>query len=424
MADQTRNVFVLGLDDRNLALMQNLPNASSLRFHRLLTREELMYIEAPVGELLDRARDELNSFDSTIDAIVGYWDFPVSSMVPVLCREYGLPGPSLEAVLKCEHKYWSRIEQRKVALSFPPFELVSLENDPEPPRLNYPYWLKPVKSYSSAFAYKISSAEQFHQAAQEIRTGMEYIGEAFDHFLDQAEVPAEVAAAGGSACLAEEQVSGQQITAEGYSYRGRPHVYGIIDSICYPDTPSFLRYQYPTQLPGEIVQRVTDVSCRVIKQIGLDNSAFNIEFFWDGERDRINILEINPRISQSHAPLFTYVDGCPTTTAWCGWRSEKTRTCRGSEVSTAALRSGSGVLFPTVSPNACPAPRTCSGCRKKCPARWWTSSPSGTGGCPNCPRRTATATSSPPSTWALPTRSSCGPSTRNAVSCCRSRSSR
>ncbi|KEI44994.1 ATP-grasp domain-containing protein [Saccharopolyspora rectivirgula] len=311
MADQTRNVFVLGLDDRNLALMQNLPNASSLRFHRLLTREELMYVEAPVGELLDRARDELNSFDSTIDAIVGYWDFPVSSMVPVLCREYGLPGPSLEAVLKCEHKYWSRIEQRKVALSFPPFELVSLENDPEPPRLNYPYWLKPVKSYSSAFAYKISSAEQFHQAAQEIRTGMEYIGEAFDHFLDQAEVPAEVAAAGGSACLAEEQVSGQQITAEGYSYRGRPHVYGIIDSICYPDTPSFLRYQYPTQLPGEIVQRVTDVSCRVIKQIGLDNSAFNIEFFWDGERDRINILEINPRISQSHAPLFTYVDGVP-----------------------------------------------------------------------------------------------------------------
>ncbi|MFS8641058.1 MAG: hypothetical protein LOD90_09710, partial [Symbiobacteriaceae bacterium] len=100
MADQTRNVFVLGLDDRNLALMQNLPNASSLRFHRLLTREELMYVEAPVGELLDRARDELNSFDSTIDAIVGYWDFPVSSMVPVLCREYGLPGPSLEAVLK------------------------------------------------------------------------------------------------------------------------------------------------------------------------------------------------------------------------------------------------------------------------------------------------------------------------------------
>jgi len=311
VADQTRNVFVLGLDDRNLALMQNLPNASSLRFHRLLTREELMYVEAPVGELLDRARDELNSFDSTIDAIVGYWDFPVSSMVPVLCREYGLPGPSLEAVLKCEHKYWSRIEQRKVALSFPPFELVSLENDPEPPRLNYPYWLKPVKSYSSAFAYKISSAEQFHQAAQEIRTGMEYIGEAFDHFLDQAEVPAEVAAAGGSACLAEEQVSGQQITAEGYSYRGRPHVYGIIDSICYPDTPSFLRYQYPTQLPGEIVQRVTDVSCRVIKQIGLDNSAFNIEFFWDGERDRINILEINPRISQSRAPLFTYVDGVP-----------------------------------------------------------------------------------------------------------------
>ena len=57
--------------------------------------------------------------------------------------------------------------------------------------------------------------------------------------------------------------------------------------------------------------RMVDISCRVMHQIGLDDSTFNIEYFWDSERDSLNIVEINPRLSQSHAPLFEYVDGVP-----------------------------------------------------------------------------------------------------------------
>lgn len=35
-----------------------------------------------------------------------------------------------------------------------------------------------------------------------------------------------------------------------------------------------------------------------------------MEMYWDEDADQIWLLEINPRISKSHAPLFYMVDGC------------------------------------------------------------------------------------------------------------------
>jgi len=48
----------------------------------------------------------------------------------------------------------------------------------------------------------------------------------------------------------------------------------------------------------------------VIRQVGYDDAPFNIEFYWEEDSDRIWLLEINCRISKSHAPLFQMVDGC------------------------------------------------------------------------------------------------------------------
>lgn len=64
-------------------------------------------------------------------------------------------------------------------------------------------------------------------------------------------------------------------------------------------------------MPREVIERIAGVSERVISHIGLDNSTFNIEYFWDPERRDLNLLEINPRHSQSHAKLFQLVDGLP-----------------------------------------------------------------------------------------------------------------
>ncbi|WP_308283017.1 ATP-grasp domain-containing protein [Pseudonocardia nigra] len=309
------NVFVLGLDDANLEALREVPRADEYRFHPLLSIAELQHGEIPIVELLDKAQAQLEAFaadEGRIDAIVGFWDFPVSSMVPILCRRFGLPGADLEAIVKCEHKYWSRLEQRKAIDALPRFAVVDLEGDPKPPAdLRYPMWLKPVKGFSSELAFQLEDDDQFASAAAEIREGIGRVGGPFQWVLDQLDLPPEIADVSGTSCLAEEALTGNQVATEGYVHNGRIEVYGVLDSLTYPGSSVFLRHQYPSQLPAEVTQRLRELSERVIAQIGLDNATFSIEFFHDPATGDINLLEINPRHSQSHAMLFADVDGAP-----------------------------------------------------------------------------------------------------------------
>ena len=305
-----RNIFVLGLDEVNLATLDDLPGADRYQFHQLLTVQEMQHgDDIPLQQLLDKAVRQLEDFDGQVDAIVGYWDFPVSSMVPILSQRLGLRSASLESVVKCEHKYWSRTEQQKVIDEHPRFTLVELEGEPDLPDLPLPFWLKPVKSFSSALAFRVDDEKGFRRALDEIRAGIDRVGTPFDLVLDHLDLPPEIAEAGGRACMAEETIGGQQVTVEGYSLDGHVTVYGAIDSLCYPETTSFLRFQYPSRLPDTVLERMAEVSRKVVLQLGLDAATFNIEFFWDPDTDAISLLEVNPRHSQSHAHLFADVDG-------------------------------------------------------------------------------------------------------------------
>jgi hypothetical protein len=306
-----RNVFVLGLDDLNLSSLLALPDAGRYRFHQLLTIEELQQgHEIPLRELLDKATVQLEAFDGPIDAIVGYWDFPISSMVPLLCRRFGLASPSLESVVKCEHKYWARVEQQKVIDELPRFTAVDPYDDESVERidLRYPYWLKPVKAFSSALAHRIEGPEDVGPAIEAIRKKGARVGKPFDWVLHQVDLPPEIDEIGGDACIAEEDVSGRQFTVEGYS-NGGVVAHGVVDSILLDDVPSFERFQYPSLLPEHVQERATDISRRVMRQFGFEGACFNVEFFWQEDSDALYLLEVNPRHSQSHAKLFEYVDG-------------------------------------------------------------------------------------------------------------------
>ncbi|MGH4010121.1 MAG: ATP-grasp domain-containing protein, partial [Pseudonocardiaceae bacterium] len=95
------NVFVLGLDEHNERLLRDMPDAKQYRFYPLLSIEELFGDQIPLVDLLDKAARQLKDFEGSVAAIIGFWDFPVSSMVPILCQRLGgLCCASLEAVVK------------------------------------------------------------------------------------------------------------------------------------------------------------------------------------------------------------------------------------------------------------------------------------------------------------------------------------
>jgi hypothetical protein len=308
---EDKNIFVIGLDEGNEEVLRRIPGADRYRFHPLLSVEELQHGEIPVVDLMEKAQVQLDAFDGSIDAIVSYWDFPSSTMVAMLCDKYGLPGVPLEAVLKCEHKYWSRLEQAKVIDDIPSFGIVDLDDeDPGPPEsVSYPMWLKPVKSFGSELAFHVGDEDEFGKAVAEIRAGIDRVGKPFEYILGKVRLPAEIADIGGAACLAEGALTGVQAAAEGYVHNGRVIVYGVLDSINYPDTPCFLRHQYPSQLSDDAVRRMKEISVQVMEQIGFDNATFSIEFFCHPVSGQACLLEINPRHSQSHAELFEFVDG-------------------------------------------------------------------------------------------------------------------
>lgn len=312
-ATATQNVFVVGLNDFNLRKLQGINGAENYAYHGLLSPEEILEARSyPVADMIERAAGQLSAFDGSVDAIVGYMDFPVSTMLPLLRRPLGLPGATLESVLKCEHKYWSRLEQQRVVPdvtpafeAFDPFDEASLADID----LAYPFWVKPIKSAGSWLGFRVGDARQLEHAAAMIRSQIARFGDPFDYILGQAELPAEVASVGGNWCLAEQIIGGRQVTVEGYVHKGTVRSHGIVDSVLYPGTSSFLRYQYPSSLPPAVQSRMVDGIERLLTAIGYDDSAFNIEYFYDDNTDQLWLLEINTRVAQHHSELFEKVDG-------------------------------------------------------------------------------------------------------------------
>ena len=307
-----KNIFVIGLDAFNLGMISSVKNAENYNFIGLLDIHALIDSGLyRLSDMLELAEKQLRGFKGSIDAIVGYTDFPVSTMVPILCEKFNVPGPSLKIVLKCEHKYWSRLEQKKAIpehipafTEFDPFDDQALDRI----SLEYPFWIKPIKSTASQLGFRINSRKDFKRAVAIIR---EKIGlfKPFDYLLDMVRLPPEVVRVKSSHCVAEQIISGHQCTLEGYVYNKEVRTYGIIDSIREPNRTTFARYQYPSRLPRKVQEEMSRISERVMKQVGLDHSAFNLEFFWNEKKDKIWFLEINTRIPQSHSDLFVKVDG-------------------------------------------------------------------------------------------------------------------
>jgi len=314
-----KNIFVIGMNDLNKERMGRLRGAEDMEFHPLLDYASIFETEdfnmPALIEIAERQLDEHRERGGSIDAIIGYADFPVSTMLPLLAKKYGTRFASLESLLKCEHKFWSRTVQREAIpdhvpafTAFDPFDDEALSKIGQA-GLSFPFFAKPIKSSGSRLGFRIDSPEDFDFAIQKFRAEIGAYGEPFQYILDMADLPDEIRAVQGGYCMAEQVIGGRQCTLEGYSYQGEVMPYGVVDSIRYPQVLSFFYYFYPSKLPKRVQGKMYEITRTVMKHIGFDNSGFNVEFFWDEVQDRIWLLEINTRIAQSHCDLFEKVDG-------------------------------------------------------------------------------------------------------------------
>lgn len=265
--------------------------------------------------LARQADQQLRDFDGVVDAVVTWWDFPSSGLVPLIGELWDTYTPSLKSVLRLEHKYWSRLIQRAVAAEhvpafavFEPDDEAALETIQDQ-GVEFPFWVKPVKSVASYLGFKIENEEDLLQAQRVIDAEIDQYGDPFQQALDHLELPPDIRRIGGRACVAEGLIGGFQCTLEGYVSFGEVVGYGLVDSIREDNGSTFRAYQYPSRLPTPVQRRMQDIATDVIVQSELDHACFNMEFFYDRDQGQIWLLEVNTRPSLSHCDLFAKVDG-------------------------------------------------------------------------------------------------------------------
>ncbi len=244
-----------------------------------------------------------------IAAVVSSDDYPGSALAAIVAERLGLPGPAPSVNLLCQHKYHSRQAQRAVIpQSVPHFDIL----DPKPgaalpPGMQLPFFIKPIKSFFSVGAQPVYRLDELDLA--KLRASLPEI---FFRPLKALIAKYTSLSWDDSTLLAESLLQGMQTTVEGYAYQGEINVLGVVDSIFYPGTLSFQRFEYPSSLPQTAQQRMTDIAKKMMSRIGFDNGLFNIEFMYDPNSEAIHVIEINPRMSPQFCDLFEKVDGTNT----------------------------------------------------------------------------------------------------------------
>lgn len=308
-----RQFFVFGLAPMHREYLQAVRGAGGYQWHKLFSDDEIVWFpDHPFRELLDDAEDQVSRYNGELAGIINHWDFPSSTLHPILCRQHDLRSADLLAVLKCEHKFWSRLEQRAALPQWvPEFCAVNPFTDDPLSQLEFgfPFWLKPVVGHSSQLGFRIDNEATFHRAIELIRGDIRRLGNLLNAALALVDVPPEVGPVDGNWCVAEKLLTGKQCGIEGTMINGEYRVHGIVDTVKDSRNQSFTRYEYPSVWPLPAQEKICAAGEKLLRQIGFDNSAFGIEFFWDEQRDDFKVLEINTRISQSHSDQFIKVHG-------------------------------------------------------------------------------------------------------------------
>lgn len=312
-----RELAVVGLPVRFQPWLERIGQQRGFRVRRLLTLEHVRFRPRyDIDGLLAEARDELTSRQpgsDRVDGITTFWDFPSSCIATTLAEERGLPGPGLRATVTFEHKYWSRLVQRELAPQDTP-QFASLDVFDEwvvrDPPLAFPFWIKPVKSYSGHLGFRVGRHDELRAAIEQLRLRIPRLGTPFEVLLGRVpEIPDEVATMGGNAAIAEQILDGEQCTLEGHVHHGHVRIHGIFDIHRATDGSTFTHYTYPSARSEAACEQMRRIATDLMRRVGYDDGAFNIEFFVDEGSGRTWILEINPRISQEHSHLTEWVDG-------------------------------------------------------------------------------------------------------------------
>ncbi len=236
-----------------------------------------------------------------VNGITSTDDYPGSALVAAACETLGMPGSSLQSILSCQHKYYARsILQQAVPEATVSCKLFTHDIDDN---FSFPCFVKPIKSFFSYKAHRINGQDELSYI--DVDSGLSVIAHHMNWFLYRyTDISIDA-----SGFIVEGLIHGTQFNVDGYVQGSSIVILGIVDSIMYPETECFLRFEYPSKLPQTVQKRIENIAIKAIRALGLDNTLFNIEMMYDSSTNTINIIEINSRMAAQFADLYYKVNG-------------------------------------------------------------------------------------------------------------------
>ena len=264
---------------------------------RLFTFDALRFIEATVRRHRGRGIDAVVTSDEQFGP---YLAAPIASGLDV-------PHADLEAVLTIQHKYYARCAIERFAPEANARFGLLRAHALEPP-LPFPFYAKPSKAAFSVLARRIDSAADLERLAQFGWLERALLRRLVRPFADVMRAHSRLTEDPFS-MVAEEILEGPQVTANGFVRDGAVAMLGTVDSVMYPGTDQFQRFEYPSELPPEALARIDTLARRVIEGLGLRHGMFNIEIRVEPASGMPRVIEVNPRAAGQFYDLFERVDG-------------------------------------------------------------------------------------------------------------------
>jgi D-alanine-D-alanine ligase-like ATP-grasp enzyme len=229
----------------------------------------------------------------------------------LLSEKLGLPGTPLKGLLTAQHKYLARqIHREALPDNVPAFCGFRYDADvTKAITIDYPIFVKPVKAAFSVLAKRCKD-EAALRAHLKFRIWEKFIIKRLTWPFRRVSVRHLDCEIDADCFIAEACVDNAlQVCVDGYAHDGEVHILGTVDSVMYPGTNAFMRFEYPSQLAARHVAKLETVAKRAVESVGFAHGLFNVELFFDPKTERITIIEINPRMAGQFSDLYKRVDG-------------------------------------------------------------------------------------------------------------------
>lgn len=258
-----------------------------------------------------RYADKLvKKYGGRIDGVISNNEQFGALIAAVVAQRLGLPGTDPAVIIAAQHKYYARCLQQKIMpeatprFSVFPYQMHSAADVGLP----FPLYVKPVKATYSVLARRVDSFDELQKHLRfnpletlilhKLVTPFNDLMERFTPFTIDAHH-----------LVGEEIMSGLQVNLDGFVHNGKITILGIVDEVMYPSTQAFMRFEYPSRLPADVLERMKALAEKLFTGIDYGYGFFNVELMYQPETGRLQIIEINPRMASQIVNLYRRVDG-------------------------------------------------------------------------------------------------------------------